>query len=347
MARLTLKAISGLRAPTATAPPRGWSRSGPKSGSRSGFGADLRLQALVLAAAHVRQAAALRAQGRLTVQVDRDARRACAICSPKRRARSTHSSMRVRAQRHERDDVHGADARVGAGVLLHVDQLDGAADRRGGGAHDRLGGAGEGHHAAVVGLVARVVEQRDAVDLADGAARSPRRTSAGGPRRSSARTRSGWPRSDLSLPASPASVRRRRPQPDAGSSRPMVSGFVPRARASRSASSCSGMAEPSAAASMRGSRAGQRHGHAPGRGQVRGKVVAQVGRHDRRGRHAQRGCRAQDRRRPLETATSPRASPSVRISTRPVRSSAAARWPWRNGLELERRRRADGALLRP
>ena len=76
--------------------------------------------------------------------------------------------MRVFAQRHERDDVDRADARVGAGVLLHVDQLEGASDRRGGGADHRLGRAREGHHAAVVGLVARVVEQRDAVDLADG-----------------------------------------------------------------------------------------------------------------------------------------------------------------------------------
>ena len=34
---------------------------------------------------------------------------------------------------------------------------------------DRVGGAGKGHHTAVVGLVAAVIEQGDAVDLTDGA----------------------------------------------------------------------------------------------------------------------------------------------------------------------------------
>ena len=54
-------------------------------------------------------------------------------------------------------------------VLLHVDQLERPADRRGRGPDDRLGAAGERDDAAVVRLVAGVVEDGHALDLADGA----------------------------------------------------------------------------------------------------------------------------------------------------------------------------------
>ena len=69
--RLMLNAMSGLRAPTATAPPRGWSRAGPKSGARIGFVADLVAQRLVLAATNVGQPPSLGTQGGLAVEVDR------------------------------------------------------------------------------------------------------------------------------------------------------------------------------------------------------------------------------------------------------------------------------------
>jgi len=64
--------------------------------------------------------------------------------------------------------INGADTRVSARVLLHVDELERAPDARRRRPDHRLGAAGEGHDAAVVGLVARAVEDSDAVDLADG-----------------------------------------------------------------------------------------------------------------------------------------------------------------------------------
>ena len=68
--RLMLNAISGLRAPTATAPPRGWIRGGPKSGARSGSVADLVADRLVLAATHVGETPPVGTQRRLAVEID-------------------------------------------------------------------------------------------------------------------------------------------------------------------------------------------------------------------------------------------------------------------------------------
>ena len=74
----------------------------------------------------------------------------------------------LRAQRDERDDVGGAEARVRALVLVEVDELgcllDGAERRLG----DRPLVADEGHDAAVVRRVALHVEQADALDAAHG-----------------------------------------------------------------------------------------------------------------------------------------------------------------------------------
>ena len=71
-------------------------------------------------------------------------------------------------ERHERDHVDRADAWMRSLVLAHVDQLECAPDSGGGGLHHRLRAAGEGDDAAVVRLVARVIEQGHAIDLTDG-----------------------------------------------------------------------------------------------------------------------------------------------------------------------------------
>ncbi len=165
--RFTLKAISGLRAPTATAPPRGWSRAGPKSGTRSGLVPISSRRPSYCPRRTCGQPPSLRTERRVAVEVHRQLEAHRDLLAEA--AGQVDALLDPRAaERHERDDVDGADARVRAGVLLHVDQLQRAADRRGRSAHDRLGTAGEGHDAAVVRLIARVVEHRDAIDLADG-----------------------------------------------------------------------------------------------------------------------------------------------------------------------------------
>ena len=74
------------------------------------------------------------------------------------------------AERHERDHVDRADARVLALVLLHVDLVDGRPDEPLQRVADRAGRSGEGEHRAVVARIARPVEEVDAGDAGDGRA---------------------------------------------------------------------------------------------------------------------------------------------------------------------------------
>src|SRR5439155_8463471 len=71
-------------------------------------------------------------------------------------------------KRHERNDVHRAEARVLALVRAHVDLDEGGCDEgvRGGG--HRVGVAGEGEDGAVVIDVTRLIEEPDPGDVADG-----------------------------------------------------------------------------------------------------------------------------------------------------------------------------------
>ena len=76
---------------------------------------------------------------------------------------------RRRAERHERDDIDGPDARVLAGVAVHVDLVDRDLDQPFEGVGDRIVFAGDGEDRPVVAGVARPVEQEDAVAGLDGA----------------------------------------------------------------------------------------------------------------------------------------------------------------------------------
>ena len=66
------------------------------------------------------------------------------------------------AERHERDHVHGADARVLALVDVHVDACDCLSDGRFHGVGDVVGGTGEGQHAPIVVAIGRPIEQMHA-----------------------------------------------------------------------------------------------------------------------------------------------------------------------------------------
>jgi hypothetical protein len=114
------------------------------------------------------QAPTLGAQGRLPVEVDRDLEAECHLLREAPGEVDALADPR-RAERHERHDVDGTDARVSADVAFHVDELERASDGGGRRPHHGIRGPGERHHAAVVGLVAAVVQQRHAIDLADGA----------------------------------------------------------------------------------------------------------------------------------------------------------------------------------
>ena len=129
--------------------------------------ADLVADRLVLAATHVGETPPVGPQRGRSVEIDGqvEARGDLLPESP----REVDALLEPgRAEWHERDDVDGTDAWVGPGVLLHVDQLERASDRRGRRPDHGLGAAGERDDAAVVGRVERVVEHRHAVDLADG-----------------------------------------------------------------------------------------------------------------------------------------------------------------------------------
>ena len=166
--RLTLKAMSGKRAPMATAPAVACTRASPSSGVLRGLAADDLAHLLEALAADDGEVLVLGDAGRVLVEERGDlrARRRRGCASTLRRL---DADRRVfGAQRHERHHVGGAEARVRALVLVQVDQLGGLLD----GAERRLGDrtlvADEGHDAAVVRGVALHVEQADAVDAAHG-----------------------------------------------------------------------------------------------------------------------------------------------------------------------------------
>ena len=132
-------------------------------GAEVGLTAEMRdvgLEALVLGLADIRQDDPLRARGGLGVEVDGQVE---ALRDVGAEATGELDALvhRRLAERHEGDDVDGADARVLALVLLHVDlrdgDLDGTLHRHG----DRLGLAGEGQHAAIVVDVRRPIEEVD------------------------------------------------------------------------------------------------------------------------------------------------------------------------------------------
>jgi hypothetical protein len=124
-------------------------------------------QRFVLATSDVGEAASFRPQGGVAIEVDREVEASRDLLAEAARQVDALSDGGG-PERHEGDDVHCADAWVRASVALHVDQLERAADAGSRRADHRLGTARERHDAAVVGLVSRVVEQRDAFDLADG-----------------------------------------------------------------------------------------------------------------------------------------------------------------------------------
>ena len=75
---------------------------------------------------------------------------------------------RYAGQRHERDDIHGAEARVLALVRAHVDlEVRGGDERVRGGCHG-VRVAGECEDRAVVVDVAGLIEEPDARNVADG-----------------------------------------------------------------------------------------------------------------------------------------------------------------------------------
>ncbi len=109
----------------------------------------------------------LGAQGRVLVEVRGQIElRADAGRQP---ARQSHADGHVVLfDGHERDDVGGAEARVGAVVDVEVDEPGGRGDAGEGGLRGRLVGTHEGDHAAVVDGVALAVEHVHSVDRGDG-----------------------------------------------------------------------------------------------------------------------------------------------------------------------------------
>ena len=119
---------------------------------------DLHLQALVLPAAHVGESLPLRSRRGGGIQVDRKV-------EPPGDSRTELASKpdalgegRV-PERHEWDHIDRTDPRMLAGVLLHVDLVDGDGHRTLQGLHHRPGFARERQHTPVVAGIARPVEE--------------------------------------------------------------------------------------------------------------------------------------------------------------------------------------------
>ena len=148
-----MKATSGGRAATSTAPLRGSSRRGPKSGASSP--ASIRcVEAGEAAAAQLRARAPV---GERAVEQDRQARAAELLAGDERRG-AGRAAPRV-VEEDDRRHVERADVRVAAARLAQVDQPAtgaGAGDER---ADDLLRVAGERVHAAVMVGIGVDVEQ--------------------------------------------------------------------------------------------------------------------------------------------------------------------------------------------
>src|SRR5438132_7382995 len=124
-------------------------------------------EALVLGFAYVGQADPLRAHGGARVEVH-GYLVASGDLVPEDVCDGDALLHRHTGKRHERNDVHRAEAWVLALVRAHVDLEEGGCDEgvRGGG--HRVGVAGKGEDGTVVVGVARLIEEPDAGDGADG-----------------------------------------------------------------------------------------------------------------------------------------------------------------------------------
>ena len=151
------QAMRNGRAPTQVAPPRGCMRAGPKSGSRPRV-AISDLQALVLAATQVGQLDPVRPRGGRGVQVDREVE-AGGDAAAEVAGEADALLQRRLAERHERDDVDGADPGMLPGLLLHVDLAEGDRDQPLQRVGHWPGLPRQGEDAAVVGRIARPVEE--------------------------------------------------------------------------------------------------------------------------------------------------------------------------------------------
>ncbi len=152
-----LYAMRNGRAPTATAPADGCIRAGPKSGSRP-CSVDLDLEALVLSASNIGELDPFGATGGPGVEVDREVEPGRDPLPEPFGQLDALVHRRV-AERDERHDVDGPDARVLAGLLIHVDLVDGDLEHALEGFGDGVGVAGEGEDAAVVARIARPIEE--------------------------------------------------------------------------------------------------------------------------------------------------------------------------------------------
>ena len=143
------------------APARGCWRAGPLGIL------ELLGQALVLALAHRRQIAPLRPTGSLLIEIDRHLQLPAHPFAQLPGQFSAFLQGDAR-HRHERADVGGAHARMGALVGGHVQHLGGGLHALEGGLQHLPGGAHESHHGAV-GVRPRIhIQQLDAGHRRDG-----------------------------------------------------------------------------------------------------------------------------------------------------------------------------------
>jgi len=163
--RLMLQAMRNLRAPTTVAPALGCTRASPTSGARSGF-VYLLAQTLELAAADVLEVHAIRTARRRFIEVDGDGEAAPNLLRHLLRQPDT-ILHRDSLDGNEGDDVGGADARVHAGVVVQVDQLNRPPHAAESGLGYRLGRPGEGDNEPVMVGVELRIENDDAGRGAD------------------------------------------------------------------------------------------------------------------------------------------------------------------------------------
>ncbi len=148
VARLMLKAMSGIRAPMTMAPAAGCGRGGPKSGAHSGA-RHLRRQPFELATSDVLEVAAGRRRGRLFVEEDRNLESGGDFGRGVLRKRDA-LGHRDAVDRHERHDIHGAEPRMLASVRAEIDVLDCRPDKGENGGLQRFCVAGQREHRAMV-----------------------------------------------------------------------------------------------------------------------------------------------------------------------------------------------------
>ena len=129
---------------------------------------DLDLEPLVLAPPDVGQLDAVRAGRGLGIEVDGELVAGARSGAPKLRASSTQSSIDVSPSGTNGIDIHRADPRVLAAVLLHVDVVDRCADQAVQAGDDGVVLAGDREHGAVVAGVRGPVQQEHAGDRCQG-----------------------------------------------------------------------------------------------------------------------------------------------------------------------------------